>query len=140
MAARRHAVACCPMSERPAIISIEEHSHDDLAQVAVTLSFHDASYVGIAAGDPSTSARVVGEATLRAVEEVTEGRVRLNLEAIATTDLGGAQVAMAQVRIDGDDGTLVGSALLSEADQSAATVRAVLDAINRRIDAVLALG
>ncbi len=68
---------------------------------------------------------------------MTENRVHLNLEAVATTALGNAQVAMAQVSMHGDEEPLVGSALLEEMDESGATVRAVLDAINRRLAKVL---
>ncbi len=127
------------MSQRPAIVRIHESDSGAGAEVTITLSYQDAEYVGSAAGDPEITARprLVGEATLRAVEQVTEGRVRLNLEAIATTSLGASQVAMAQVRIEGDPDTLVGSALLAATDRSAATVRAVLDAINRRLETVL---
>ena len=124
------------MSERPAIVRIHETDTPDMARVTITLSYHDAEYVGIATGDAGMAARprLVGEATLRAVEDVAEHRIRLNLEAVATTSLGMSQVAMAQVRIAGDTGMLVGSALLAEQDGSAATVRAVLDAINRRLE------
>ena len=129
------------MSERPAIVQIHETDNRDrdLAEVTITLSYQDAEYVGTAQGDPDITMRprLVGEATLRAVEDVTEGRVHLNLEAIATTALGTSQVAVAEVRIEGDSSTLVGSAMLGEADRSAATVRAVLDAINRRLETVL---
>ena len=127
------------MSDRPAIVQIQESDADGAAQVMITLRYQDSQYIGIATGDLglTTRPRLVGEATLRAVEQVTDNKVHLNLEAVATTDLGQAQIAMAQVSIHGDDETLVGSALLGEADQSAATVRAVLDAINRRLARVL---
>ncbi len=127
------------MSDRPAIVQIHESDAEGAARVMITLRYQDAQYVGVATGDldPSHRPRLVGEATLRAVEKVTDNRVHLNLEAVATTDLGEAQIAMAQVSLQGDAEPLVGSALLSEADQSAATVRAVLDAINRRLARVL---
>lgn len=134
-------VSLPPMPQRPAIVHIYETDTEtaDEAQVTIKLAYQDGEYVGVATGDADITARprLVGEATLRAVEEVTENRVRLNLEAVATTSLGTSQVAMAQVKIDGDTETLVGTALLSEADRSAATVRAVLDAINRRLETVL---
>ena len=127
------------MPDRPAIVQIHESDAEGAVQIKITLSYRDAHYVGIATGDPSltTRPRLVGEATLRAVEEVAENRVRLNLDAVATTSLGEAQIAMAQVSVSGNGESLVGSALLGQADQSAATVRAVLDAINRRLAQVL---
>ena len=81
--------------------------------------------------------RLVGEATLRAVERVTEGRLVLDLTAVATTDLGDARIAMAQVRTGQSTDSLVGSAMIRENDPSKATARAVLDAINRKLETVI---
>ena len=127
------------MFERPAIVSIEESVLDDHTRVAITLAWHDERFTGEAVGlaDPAVRPRLVGEATLRAVERVAHGRISLRLGAVATTELGPSQVAMAQVELLGDNGPFVGSALLKDRDASAATVRAVLDAINRRLVQVL---
>jgi len=127
------------MDERPAIVSIQESDDGQQARVVITLAWNDARYSGEAIGDSDWSyrPRLVGEATLRAVESVTESEIHLKLSAIATTPLGDAQVAMAQVLMDGETEPLVGSALLGSNDEAAATVKAVLDALNRRISAVL---
>ncbi|MCH8985418.1 MAG: hypothetical protein IIB04_02245 [Acidobacteria bacterium] len=55
------------------------------------------------------------------MEAVTEDRLQLSLAAVATTDLGNAQVAMAQVLMDGDPDPLVGSSLIRSDDEAAAT-------------------
>ncbi len=127
------------MSNRPAIVQIDEHTTDDETSVTISLSWQDEHFFGTASGAPDASsrARLVGEATLRAVEEVAEHRISLQLEAVATTELGATQIAMAQVLMEGVPVPLVGSALLDEHDATAATVRAVLDAINRRLEQVL---
>ena len=127
------------MNNRPAIVQIDEHTTDDEASVTISLSWQDEHFFGTATGSPddASRARLVGEATLRAVEEVAEQRISLQLEAVATTELGDTQIAMAQVLMDGVPVPLVGSALLDEHDATAATVRAVLDAINRRLEQVL---
>jgi hypothetical protein len=127
------------MSNRPAIVQIDEHTTDEETTVTILLSWQDEHFFGTASGSPeeSSRARLVGEATLRAVEEVAERRISLQLEAVATTELGETQIAMAQVLMDGVPVPLVGSALLTEHDATAATVRAVLDAINRRLEQVL---
>lgn len=127
------------MSERPAIISIQEIPLDANVQVIITLSWQDAQFSGEAVGptDRYLRPRLVGEATLRAVEEVTNNAIHLSLASIATTPLGSAQVAMAQVELEGDEEPFVGSAILREHDDAGATVKAVLDAINRRLGAVL---
>ncbi len=127
------------MSERPAIVRVHQEEEGNQAHVAVTLAWLDAEYRGEAVGetDANSRPRLLGEATLRAVEKVTENRVSLTLAAVATTDLGDAQIAMAQVKMQGLDQLMVGSALLRENNPTGATVRAVLDAINRRLTQLL---
>lgn len=127
------------MNNRPAIVQIDEHTTDEEASVTISLSWQDEQFFGNAVGNPdeTSRARLVGEATLRAVEEVSENRVSLQLEAVATTELGETQIAMAQVLMDGVPVPLVGSALLDGHDATTATVKAVLDAINRQLIQVL---
>jgi hypothetical protein len=125
--------------ERAAIVGIQETSEDGEATATITLTYHDAEFRGQAVGSAAVSARprIVGEATLRAVEAVTGGRLQLTLDAIATTDLGDSRVAMAQVGMVGSSEPLVGSALVQTSDSATATVKAVLDALNRRMSQVL---
>lgn len=127
------------MPMRPAIVQIQETADLGEAQVAVTLSWHQGSFSGRAIGDPDARARprLVGEATLRAIEAVSGGRIELTLSAVATVTLGEGQVAMAQVKIAGAPDPLVGSAMLDDRDPAAAVVRAVLDALNRKLGQVL---
>jgi len=125
--------------ERAAIVGITETAENGEANVIITLTYHDEEFTGAATGSAAVSARprIVGEATLRAVESVTGGRLQLSLDAIATTDLGESRVAMAQVGLMGSAEPLVGSALVQTSDSATATVKAVLDAINRRMSQVL---
>jgi len=128
------------MSERPAIVQIIESIESDVqTRVVITLGWSDEEFHGESVGssNPTSRPRLVGEATLRAVEAVTSDRLELSLAAVATTDLGVGQVAMAQVLMVGDPEPLVGSSLVRSDDEAAATVRAVLDALNRRIATVL---
>lgn len=127
------------MTERPAIIRISETEDGEDARVMITLEWGDITFHGEAIGSssPEHRARLVGEATLNAVEKVTEGRIHLDLEAVATQDLGIVQVALAQVNLTETGESLVGSALVGDHDASAAIVKAILDAINRRLSTVL---
>jgi hypothetical protein len=120
------------MGNRPALIRIDQSADGTAARVVITLEWEGREYHGEAGGDPADAARarLLGEATLRAVEGIASDR--FDLEAIATTNLGDSQVAMAQVA-QRDGGPLVGSALLHADDPGAAPVRAVLDAINRKL-------
>lgn len=124
------------MAARPVIASIEDDVDGVDARVTVTLDYHDQHFHGQAIGATTEHTRLAGEATLRAVEELTEGAMSLELLAVATTDVGAGQVAVAQVRV-ADDDVLVGSALQGEEDGQLAAVRAVMDALNRRLSRLL---
>lgn len=124
------------MRKRPIIIGIEDEVDGDDARVTVTLDWEDQPWHGHAIGAASSTARLAGEAALEAVTQLTHGAVSVELMAVATSDLGAARVALAQVRF-GPDEVLVGSALQGEADSRLAAVRAVMDAINRRLEPIL---
>ena len=119
-------------SKRPALSSIDQHLLGTQAIVEVTLtSLHD-RHTGRAQGDgdPSHRARLVGEATLRALQSLAPD-LALDLRAVATSDLGAMKIALAQVRENDHD--LVGSAMVHGGDPVMATAKAVLDALNRRL-------
>jgi len=124
------------MRKRPIIIGIEDDVDGEDARVTVTLDWEDQPWHGQAIGSSETTTRLAGEAALEAVSQLAGNRVDLELLAVATTDLGAARVALAQVR-SGTGEVLVGSALQGEADGRLAAVRAVMDAINRRLELVL---
>ena len=96
----------------------------------VTLSWRGVAYLGGAAG---IGQRAVAEATLDAIEQLTDGRVQADLVAVAATDLGPSKVAMAQLTLRDSGSRLVGSAIVKEDSLEVATVRAVLDAVNRTL-------
>ncbi len=123
------------LEERPHLATIDQHIEDDRAAVVVTVGLHDASYSGVAEGpsDSAHRARLVGEATLRAVEAVMGGGATFDLTAVGTSDLGPVKIALAQVREQGWSDYLIGSSLVRGGDPASATAKAVLDAINRRI-------
>ena len=125
------------MTDRPALVRVEQSVDGRDARVVITLAWRDREYLGEAVGshDEAARARLLGEATLRAVEALTPDHAHLALDAIASTSLGTSRIAMAQVHTGTGD-ALVGSALIREDDRSAAPVRAVLDAINRKLSLV----
>lgn len=127
--------------DRPIIADITQADEDAGAIVSITLDSGGIEHRGAAVGssDLRERPRLIGEAALRAVESLTGGMVNLELLAIATAEIGDTQVAVAQVRLDPFDEILVGSALHKEgdADGSWAAARAVMDALNRRLGAVL---
>jgi hypothetical protein len=124
------------MRSRPVIVSIEDDVDGADARVTVRLDWDDHAWHGQAIGNAAEKVRLAGEAALDAVSRIVKGSIDLELLAVATTDLGAASVALAQVRYDRGD-VLVGSALQGETDGRLAAVRAVMDAINRRLELVL---
>lgn len=127
------------MKLRPALAQFEEITEGDETRVKVILAWGEEMFEGSAVGSVATSARprLVGEATLRAVEAISNGRLQLDLAAVATTDLGASRIAIAQVHSAAASGALVGSAVIHENSPEKATARAVLDAINRHLEATL---
>lgn len=124
------------MSRRPIIIGIEDDVDGEDARVTVTLDWDDRPWHGQAIGSSEARPRLAGEAALDAVTTLTGSAIPLELLAIATTDLGAARIALAQVNFGGGE-VLVGSALQGEADGRLAAVRAVMDAINRKLELIL---
>lgn len=121
------------MRSRPIIVSIEDDVDGSDARVTVTLQWNERPWHGQAVGSAAQRPRLAGEAALDAVNRLSGTMLDLELLAVATTDLGAASVALAQVRFGADD-VLVGSALQGEVDDRLAAVRAVMDAINRRLE------
>lgn len=124
------------MTSRPIIIGIEDDIDGTDARVTVTLDWDQRSWHGQAIGSADARPRLAGEAAIAAVTRLIDDQIDMELLAVATSDLGAAQIALAQVRY-GDDEVLVGSALQGEADGRLAAVRAVMDAINRRLERIL---
>jgi len=121
--------------DRPAIMGVHEIPEGSRTTVVVTLQWHAEEYVGTATGPaaPAARLRLIGEAGLRAVEDII-GDQALALDAIGAPGIGMRKVIVSVVVGTGPLGEeiAVGSAL-SRGDDSEAAVRSVLDALNRRI-------
>lgn len=121
--------------DRPAILGVHEIPEGPRTTVAVTLGWHGEEYVGTATGPAAQSARLrlVGEAALHAIETLLPGDA-LALDSIGAPSIGMKTVIVTVVVATGEQGeeVSVGSAL-SAGDDSETAVRAVLDALNRRI-------
>jgi hypothetical protein len=121
--------------DRPFLGTIDQRIEGDRVKVAVTLGWAEDMYEGKVQGSSDTAqrARLVGEATLRAIESMTANQVKFDLTAAGMSDLGPVKIALVQVRQVGWSDYLIGSCLIREGDPAAATAKAVLDAVNRRI-------
>ena len=124
-----------PGEDRPAIKGVHEIPEGARTTVAVTLGWHGEEYVGTATGPAAQSARhrLVGEAALRAIEDLLPGEA-LALDAVGSPGIGMRTVMVVVIVSTGERGeeVSVGSAI-SHGDDSETVVRAVLDALNRRI-------
>ena len=107
---------------------------------AVTLAVGGHSFVGECEGGaaPDGVHRSVAEATLQAVESVAGGLARFRLERVEVATVGEDQVVLAVVSMSSALGTerLIGTSAVRE-DVRQAVIRATLDALNRRLEAVL---
>lgn len=106
---------------------------------AVTLGLDDDEYTGEADGaaTPASVYQSVAAATLRAVETVVAGNARLSLEQVEIATLGSDRVALVAVSLASSAGSerLTGAAVVRD-DVRQAVIRATLDAVNRRMQAL----
>jgi hypothetical protein len=122
---------------RAALTRISETPNGSRTTIEVTLRHEDAEHVGTATGPAVTSARLrlVGEATIDAIERTFPAMPPIALDAVAATHVGTRDVIVAIVVTAGARGgedLNVGSAI-SSGNHDDATVKAVLNALNRRI-------
>ena len=124
--------------QRPAIVGIDHDIDGDDAQVTVTLGWKDEHFFGHSVGtaEDAHRSRLAGEATLRAVEHLCRNEVALELMAVAKQQRGPISIALAQVRLGADE-VMVGTAIIGDEDGEHAAVRAVMDAVNRRLGLIL---
>lgn len=123
-------------AHRPAILDITETPEGARLTISVSLGWHNEVYTGSATGPSSleTRPRLVGEATLQALEQAVSGDVAFALANFETPTVGSRSVAIAVVIMvaGGEERALIGSALVAT-DPAQAAVRAVLDAVNRQV-------
>ena len=126
--------------ERPALVGIREEPEGNRTTMLVTLGWQNGDHVGTATGPSAGSAklRMIGEATLDALENIFIDPPPLSLDTSGTSAVGMRTVVIAVVVgvTEREEELAVGSAL-SHGDDGDAAVRAVLDALNRRLPALL---
>ena len=102
----------------------------------MTLRWKRNEYVGASSGPAAASARyrLIGEATLDALDNTFSNAAPLALDAIGPASVGMRTVMIAVVvaSTQSGDELAVGSSITT-GDEGEAAVRAVLDALNRRL-------
>lgn len=128
------------VQQRPAIQRMHLVSSGLDISASVTLGFGGRSAVGEAQGTATQSGvqRAVALATLRAVESLIDGRARFELDHLEVTQTGRDRTVVAGVTLVTPSGSerLTGAAVVRE-DVRQAVIRATLDALNRRLGALL---
>ncbi|RPI25960.1 MAG: hypothetical protein EHM57_00840 [Actinobacteria bacterium] len=122
---------------RAALVDLSEEPTGTRTTIKVTLRYGDQDRTGIATGPAVASARLrlIGEATINAVEQTFDGATPIALDAVAVMPVGSQRVVAAvaaSAGLGGREELSVGSAL-SNGDDGEAAVKAVLDALNRRL-------
>lgn len=121
---------------RPAILDIVETPNGSKLTITVSLGWRHEVFTGAATGPASleTRPRLVGEATLNALEQAVSGDVAFALANFELPAVGPRTIAIAVVVMvaGGEERALIGSALVGS-DPAQAAVRAVLDAVNRQV-------
>jgi hypothetical protein len=125
---------------RAALRRVSESPNGTRTTIEVTLRHGDEEFTGSATG-PAVSAarlRLIGDATIDAIEKTFEEVPPIALDSIAKTHVGNRDVIVAIVVTAGDRGSEdlnVGSAIASGPVDDAA-VKAVLNALNRRLSSL----
>lgn len=124
-------------ASRVQLVEISEHPAGTRTTHKVTLRYAEQDRTGSATGPavPSARLRLIGDATIDAIEQTFEKIPPIALDAISVMPVGAQSVVAAVIvaaGIGGREDLTVGSALVNGEDGEAA-VRAVLDALNRRL-------
>jgi hypothetical protein len=122
---------------RPAIRRMHIISSGLQVAAEVTLAVGDRSALGHAEGTATQSGvqRAVATATLRAVEDLLDGRARFELDLVEVAPTGRERAVLVAVTMLSSSGSekLTGAANVRE-DVRQAAIRATLDALNRRVE------
>jgi len=121
---------------RPKLVMVKHEIFGRKAKVEVVLEYEGEEYAGSEQGPTSKSGnlRMVAMATLAALEKMIHSKHSLALEDITALNLGrdmAVIVSIAILSLRGDE-NLAGCALV-KGDERETIVRAVLDAVNRRL-------
>jgi hypothetical protein len=117
---------------RPALARVVLSSSSGKSEAEVALGSGSRESVGLAEGEKTSHGlRVVAQATLDACEQLVAG-VAFDLKGVSLVTTLGREAVLVLAQ-SGDRPETVGAALVREGPTSEATVRATLDAVNRRL-------
>lgn len=130
-----------PRAPRPAFRSLRLEDRSLTVEVEVVLDLFGIEVQGHATAAAARRAthRAIARATLAAVEDLVAGRARIEVEEVTVTRSPDGDHATVIVTLVTETGMerLIGVSEVREDDDDQAVVRATLDAVNRRIEALL---
>ncbi|HJZ50001.1 MAG TPA: hypothetical protein VKE41_22660, partial [Roseiflexaceae bacterium] len=129
-----------PAQVRVRLLDISR-SADDQPTITVVLGMVDQRVQGVGRGRPEHDVRpehLAGYATIHALDQLIGARGQFRLENLERQPFGQLEVYLTHLSLTTDDGieTLLGISAVRD-DDPAAVVRAILDAVNRRLQRLL---
>ena len=125
---------------RPVISRMQLVSSGLDVTASVSLTYHDETVRGESTGTATQTGvhRAVATAALRAIEQLVDDRARFEVDQVDITPNGHERTVLVSVTMVSSAGTdrLTGTAVVRE-DARQATIRAALDAVNRRMEPLL---
>jgi hypothetical protein len=129
-----------PNARRPVISRMQLVSSGLDVTATVSLVYQDQIVRGESTGTATQSGvhRAVATAALRALEQIVEAKARFEVDHVEVTPSGRDRTVLVSVTMVSGGGTdrLTGTAVVRE-DVRQATIRAALDAVNRRLEPLL---
>jgi hypothetical protein len=127
-------------ARRPVISRMQLVSSGLDVTAAVSLTYREETVRGESTGTATQTGvhRAVATAALRALEQLLDAKARFEVDQVDITPSGRDRTVMVSVTMVSGSGTdrLTGSAVVRE-DVRQATIRAALDAVNRRMEPLL---
>jgi hypothetical protein len=129
-----------PAQMRVRLLDISR-SNGDQSVIAVVLGMDDQRVQGVGRGRPDQQERpeqLAAYATIHALDQLIGARGQFRIENMERQPFGQLEVYLTHLTLTTDDGieTLLGISVVRD-DDPAAVVRAILDAVNRRLQRLL---
>jgi hypothetical protein len=121
-----------PLRARPRVRKVSLSSSSWTSEATVSLGDEETEAVGQASAEKTPHGlKVVADATLEAAQKITGGDTSFRVKSASLVSVGGQEAVLVLVLENDQD--MLGSALTRGGPLHEATVRATLDAINRRL-------
>jgi len=130
-----------PAAARVQLLNIARAGEDQAATVTVTLGMGDKRVQGVGRGRPDQHdqpEQLIGYATIHALDQLIGPEGQFRLERLQRQPFGELDVMLSHLSLTTDEGieTLLGISVVRENDLSS-VARAILDAVNRRLQRLL---